>query len=231
MPVKTSDPMRYLKPPRLPKASPVVILHVRADSDRNGNPRRAFVVLTTSGRHVETIDEGYGGETPMRARYPWFDHGTADALNLRNAYPVTIDAAPSEYKRWIRRGDDLDGETPELVQLRTLADRCEGYSLVLRALQGVRRAMAEHVYRRNYRELNDVPPTDDDGSTIIYHRRLSAHGDAASDYLRRAMLAFVAAGMVERTDNRGATAARASERAFFKHDVGHYRLTDTTPEV
>lgn len=89
--------------PQLPKHSPVIALHLRADVDVNGNPRRAFVVLDAKGRHVETIDEGYYGDAALYSRYPWFHHSVAGRLGLESAYAVPMDVAPKEYRRWLKR--------------------------------------------------------------------------------------------------------------------------------
>lgn len=35
--------------------------HLRASNDKNGNPRRIFVLLDEKGNVVTAIDEGYGG--------------------------------------------------------------------------------------------------------------------------------------------------------------------------
>lgn len=61
------------------------ILHLRTVNDRNGNPRRLFIVCE-NGVPERVIDEGYKG-------LPSELHG----------YPiVTIQIPPSEYKRWLK---------------------------------------------------------------------------------------------------------------------------------
>jgi hypothetical protein len=46
-------------------------VHLNAGNDKNGNPRRLFVVYNTySGAIVETIDEGYGGTRSLTSKYP-----------------------------------------------------------------------------------------------------------------------------------------------------------------
>jgi hypothetical protein len=69
-----------------------VYLHLEADNDRNGNPRRLFYCITTNTDHpgmvmIEAIDEGYEGEEPLKRAYPTAEYAGA----------VTIPAA--EYRR------------------------------------------------------------------------------------------------------------------------------------
>lgn len=45
-------------------------LHLDAGHDTNGNPRRCYVVFDDTGRIVETIDEGYQGNSLVKKRYP-----------------------------------------------------------------------------------------------------------------------------------------------------------------
>lgn len=44
-------------------------IKLNAGNDRNGNPRRVFVVLNEENV-VEAIDEGYGGDSELMAKYP-----------------------------------------------------------------------------------------------------------------------------------------------------------------
>lgn len=60
-------------------------LHLCTTNDTNGNPRRIFVELYPEGDIARWTDEGYEGP-PSWARYP-----------------VRIDVAPAEYRRWLRR--------------------------------------------------------------------------------------------------------------------------------
>lgn len=45
----------------------VHIIHANAGNDTNGNPRRAYIVLGASGRHV--FDEGYEGQQAIPQVY------------------------------------------------------------------------------------------------------------------------------------------------------------------
>jgi hypothetical protein len=108
----------------LPKHAPVTVLHLCADNDRNGNPRRCFAVLEAgTGRHVETIDEDYIGESALYGRYPWFHSSVALRHELVPAYAVRVDVAPAEYRRWMRREASPAGEVPSLDRIRARADR------------------------------------------------------------------------------------------------------------
>lgn len=235
----------YLNPPRLPKTAPVVILHIRADNNASGNPRRCFVVLTPAGRIVETIDEGYAGEGAVWARYPWYHHSAALRLGATCAYAVPVYVAPAEYKRFMRAGEH-DAEDlhamPDVLRVRQLAERCARWSAVREALTSIRRSTAEHEHREHVARLRAEPNRyADSRSATVYHRHPADGGDAVSDYLRRAMMAFVAAGMVERTDTPASAeqyrgddpdAETARKRAaFFARSVGQYVATATTPDL
>lgn len=48
-----------------------IIIKLNAGNDKNGNPRRVFVVLDpTTGATIDIIDEGYNGDAEPRKRYP-----------------------------------------------------------------------------------------------------------------------------------------------------------------
>jgi hypothetical protein len=209
----------YLKEPRLPRRSPVLVLHVRADNDRNGNPRRCFVVLTPAGRLVSVIDEGYGGESVVHAAFPWFAHTVARRLGLETCYAVPIYATPAEYRRWLRAGGELLTEVhadasqlaPDVVHARKLAERARRWSAVRDALVRVRQARAGHEHRELIAEREGRENHYGDTSTTpIYW-----HGD---DHLRRAMRALERAGMVERVGD-------------VSNGHGIYRATATTPDL
>ena len=107
----------------IPKTCPVVIIHAKADNDRNGNPRRCFVVLDHAGRLVETIDEGYSGTGELSMRWPWTnwhnlrDEGFDEPSNY-TCYPVALDVPPAEYRRLMRREPD-----ERTAALRAMGDR------------------------------------------------------------------------------------------------------------
>lgn len=208
----------YLSPPRLPRVAPVTVLHLCADNDFSGNPRRCFAVLTTTGRTVEVIDEGYGGESQVWARYPWFHHGAAHDLGITTAYAVTVDVAPAEYRRWIRQGKDLESDAPDWVSAHHSARRCARWSAVRRAVDAIRSGTAAAEYRQQRADAegrtNGYAESDASGVTV-YARTLGAAGDDASAHLHRALAALTDAGMLE--------CLRANDT------FGCYRATDTTP--
>jgi len=45
----------------------MIALHLDAGHDRNGNPRRCFLVLGPDGSTVAVVDEGYRGRGALRA--------------------------------------------------------------------------------------------------------------------------------------------------------------------
>lgn len=109
--------------PRLSKRAPVTVLHLCADNDRNGDPRRCFAVLErATGYHVETIDEGYEGEGALYKRYPWFHHSVAHRHGLTPAYATRVNTTPAEYRRWLRR---FDADVSSVARIRRTADSYE----------------------------------------------------------------------------------------------------------
>lgn len=228
---------RYLRVPRLPKVSPVVALHLRADGGE------AFAMLTPTGRTVEMIGGGPSSpEDHMRARWPWFDHIAAQSLGLNVAYAVPVDTTRGELKRWTKR--DRDTDSPDVLKLRALATRAAQYMAVRAALVDISHHIAQANHHTRVAQLqgrvNGYAETDAAGVTI-YHRHIADHGDDVSDYLRRAMVALTGADMVKRVDTpptaewfitRGKDSEIARSRAhFFAHSVGHYKPTPTTPDL
>ena len=66
------------------------VLHLKAPHDRNGNPRRLFVIITDEEMWAE--DEGYEGIAGILAR-----RGNYLREPLENATPMNITA--TEYRR------------------------------------------------------------------------------------------------------------------------------------
>lgn len=66
-----------------------ILVRIRTTNDRNGHPRRAWVRLSSDGRPVEWIDEGYSGYEAIPQEY-------RGAL-LRGMLEVNV--TPSEYKK------------------------------------------------------------------------------------------------------------------------------------
>lgn len=48
----------------------VMAIKIRADNDRNGNPRRGWLIYTREGDFLGFIDEGYGGRQAMTSLFP-----------------------------------------------------------------------------------------------------------------------------------------------------------------
>lgn len=109
---------------RIPKNCPVTVLHLDANLDAKGNPRRCFVIRDHKGRHVETLDEGYRGTGELSARWPWTNWSVLaeyfDSPSDACIYPTPIDVAPSEYKRFLR----MEGDE-HCASLRAMGDRNE----------------------------------------------------------------------------------------------------------
>ena len=48
----------------------MLVFQLAASNDRNGNPRRLFLIVDTDGNIVEAIDEGYNGTSAYELKYP-----------------------------------------------------------------------------------------------------------------------------------------------------------------
>lgn len=77
-------------------SQPKFYQHLRAENDRNGNPRRLFAVYDNNGDVVDLIDEGYAGE-PRWLR----ELKQLPSVNIVNA----------EYRSWLREFKDLVEES------------------------------------------------------------------------------------------------------------------------
>jgi len=51
------------------KASECICIHLDAGHDNNGNPKRAYMVIHTSGDIVAVIDEGYYGSKALNKTF------------------------------------------------------------------------------------------------------------------------------------------------------------------
>jgi hypothetical protein len=71
------------------------ILHLVADNDKNGNPRRAFVVMS-EGNVLRVVDEGYSGS---HALIEVFGKDIGFALMVRICH---INVKPAEVKRFLK---------------------------------------------------------------------------------------------------------------------------------
>lgn len=57
------------------KKKAILILHLDAGHDTNGNPRRVFVVFDKNGDIINAFDEGYYGDANVRRAYPGVPFG------------------------------------------------------------------------------------------------------------------------------------------------------------
>lgn len=73
----------------------VTALHLAADNDRNGNPRRCFVVFDRDANTIAAIDEGYEGTHALTSCYP-------NARILPHRVPTTA----SYYREILRHYED-----------------------------------------------------------------------------------------------------------------------------
>jgi hypothetical protein len=72
------------------KENEMIAIKLNAGNDRNGNPRRVFVVIKEDGAIHEAIDEGYDGKAILFRRYPEI------------AYPCEFKTTPGEYRELLR---------------------------------------------------------------------------------------------------------------------------------
>jgi hypothetical protein len=64
-------------------------IRLNAGNDRNGNPRRVFIVFNTENSWiVEAIDEGYDGDKELLEKYP----------DLKGHFPPSFYTTVTEYK-------------------------------------------------------------------------------------------------------------------------------------
>ncbi len=77
--------------------SKFLTIKLRANHDRNGNPRRCFVTFNTNTRTpVAVYDEEYSGDAAVTNRY----HQQAIS-------GIVIDVSPEEYRAWLMVGKGL----------------------------------------------------------------------------------------------------------------------------
>lgn len=77
-----------------PRGKPVVVLHLRAKNDTNGNPQRLWMIVSDEGRVLEVIDEGYGN---LPKRY-------------RDVPEIPIDLRQGQYRDMLRWARDVGRE-------------------------------------------------------------------------------------------------------------------------
>lgn len=65
------------------------VIRYRAPNDKNGNPRRVYVVYGSDETVISTIDEGYAGYAALPAQY-------------QTLPKVDVDATPAVYRSFLK---------------------------------------------------------------------------------------------------------------------------------
>ncbi len=68
---------------------PILVIHLLAPSDKNGKPRRLYLVVTADGDVKEAIDEGHAGDSAYRNKYGKLPE-------------ISISTTATEYKDWLK---------------------------------------------------------------------------------------------------------------------------------
>lgn len=66
----------------------MLAIAINAGNDKNGNPRRGWIIADDSGNFVDFVDEGYDGRGALRT----------SPYSLIIATQQTLDVAPSVYR-------------------------------------------------------------------------------------------------------------------------------------
>jgi hypothetical protein len=64
-----------------------IAIHINAGRDRNGNPKRGWIIANSDGEFIDFVDEGFGGTGALRT----------SAFSQAKPTP-TIDVVPSVYR-------------------------------------------------------------------------------------------------------------------------------------
>lgn len=48
----------------------MIALYLDAGNDKNGNPRRGWLLVSSDGTFYDFVDEGYSGHSALRQQYP-----------------------------------------------------------------------------------------------------------------------------------------------------------------
>jgi hypothetical protein len=94
---KSPKPPRPMNPIKPVKVAECTVLHLDAGHDRNGNPRRLFLVLHRTGEIVAAVDEGYIGPRALEEYIPKV------GKTLREMNYCTIKTTAGEYRALLRR--------------------------------------------------------------------------------------------------------------------------------
>lgn len=73
----------------------MIAIYLNAGNDRNGNPRRCFVILDDQANIIDVIDEGYKGTGALKENYEGI------AISPR------IETTPGDYKAFLEQADRL----------------------------------------------------------------------------------------------------------------------------
>ena len=74
----------------------MIVIHLRAPNDSNGNPRRLYLIIDPSnGLPIDCIDEGYLGNSAYKSKYP------------ESVYSTQIDIPAKEYRRIRKQFSEL----------------------------------------------------------------------------------------------------------------------------
>jgi hypothetical protein len=76
------------------KENEMIAIKLNAGNDRNGNPRRVFVVMGEGGSVLDAIDEGYSGISAFHEKYPDINEGWS---------PREFETTPREYKEILKK--------------------------------------------------------------------------------------------------------------------------------
>lgn len=69
-----------------------IAIHINAGHDRNGNPKRGWIIANSEGEFIDFVEEGYQGSGALRLS------------SYSNVKPTpTIDVVPSVYRDAMRQ--------------------------------------------------------------------------------------------------------------------------------
>lgn len=69
-----------------------IAIHINAGNDKNGNPKRGWIIADSEGQFIDFVDEGYAGAGALRT----------SAFSTAKPTP-TIDVVPTVYRDAMRQ--------------------------------------------------------------------------------------------------------------------------------
>jgi hypothetical protein len=81
------------------KASELIVLHLCAGRNRNGDPRRVYVLTHALDGFIDAVDEGYEGDSVVAS---FCDGDTAVAAELMARIATKIETSPSAYRGFLK---------------------------------------------------------------------------------------------------------------------------------